>query len=334
MNKFVLIAVLFFITLTVCISCDTDGNDDSKFDKLRSSLIEGLTVANYPKVDGSTSTEPLNTVIACALFGINYKWVPDYWNLQRIEPKLNKNDTSKFNKLIKSSQTHQSFINLIDREAELILVARKMSSDERKYADDAGVNLIETPIALDALVFIINPDNPIESLTTTQIQDIYTSKITNWNEVGWNLSIMGEDYTTPIVPYVRNANSGSQELMETLAMNDLDMADLFVNHDELIVFNMTGAVDRVFHERDAICYTVYYFKEYMVTGIDVKSLAINGIYPDKETIGNYSYPYTAEVYAVIHADMDKSSMAYKLYQWLQTTAGKQTINESGYVPLK
>jgi phosphate transport system substrate-binding protein len=322
MSKFALIAVFLFVTIVACISCSNE--EDIDFDSLSSSLIEGLTVGNYPKVDGSTSTEPLNTIIACKLFGIDYKWVSDYLNLQRIQPNLNKDNTAKFNKLIKSSQTHQSFINLIDKEADLILVARKMSPDEKAYADAEGASLVETPIALDALVFIVNPENSISSLTTAQIQDIYMSKITNWNEVGGN--------NAEITPYVRNANSGSQELMETLAMKDLDMAEHLENYHELIVFSMTGAVDRVFYERNAICYTVYYFKEYMATGVNVKSVAINGIYPNRENIGNNSYPYAAEVYAVIRSDLDKSSMAYKLYEWLQTAAGKQAIDESGYVP--
>ena len=296
-----------------------------KSDSLNSSLIiEGLTVENYPEVDGSTSTEPLNTIIACKLFDIGYKWVPHYWNLQRIEPNLNNNDADKFLKLIKSSQTHQSFINLINKEADLILTARKMSLSEKTYADAAGVSLIETPIALDALVFIVNPNNPIESLTTKQIQDIYTGAITSWNEVGGT--------NDEIIQYIRNPDSGSHELMETLAMKNLDITELPVNYDELIIFTMTGAFDAVIYENNAICYTVYYFKEYMVTGVDVKSVAIDGIYPDKGTIGNNSYPYVAEVYAVIRGDLDKSSMAYKLYKWLQTEAGKQVISESGYIP--
>lgn len=322
MNKFVLITLLSVILF--CAGCKAENFDFDNFDNLGSSLIiEGLTVDNYPKVDGSTSTEPLNTIIACKLFDVRYKWAPDYWNLQRIEPNLNNNDTDKFLKLIKSSQTHQSFINLISKDTDLILTARKMSSDEKIYADVAGVSLIETPIALDALVFIVNPSNPIKSLTTKQIQDIYMDKITYWNEVGGN--------NTEIMPYVRNPNSGSQELMETLVMKDLDITELPVN-DELIIFNMTGTFDAVIYEEDAICYTVYYFKEYMVTGVNVKSMAINEIYPDKETIGNNSYPYVAEVFAVIRSDLDKSSMAYKLYEWLQTEAGQQVISESGYIP--
>jgi phosphate transport system substrate-binding protein len=323
MNKFILITVL-----SVVFFCTGCKEKDIGFDNLNSSLIiEGLTVDNYPKVDGSTSTEPLNTIIACKLFGIRYKWARDYWNLQRIEPNLdnlNNKDTDKFLKSIKSSQTHQSFINLINKDADLILTARKMSSDEKTYASDAGVSLIEIPIALDALVFIVNPDNLIESLTTEQLQDIYTGKITSWNEVGGN--------NDKIIPYMRNPNSGSQELMEMLVIKDLDITELPVNNNELIIFNMAGAFDAVIYENNAICYTVYYFKEYMVTGVDVKSIAINGIYPGRKTIGDKSYPYVAEVYAVIRSNLDKSSMAYKLYEWLQTEAGKQVIGESGYIP--
>ena len=322
------------LALTVILVCTGCEEADSEFDKLSSSVIEGLTVHNYPKVDGSTSTEPLNAIIACKLFGIAYQWNYAENNTKYVEPNLKRNDAGKFLKLFKSSQTHQSFINLIDRKADLILVARKMSSDEKAYADSKGVSLIETPIALDAFIFIIHRENPIQSLTIEQVQDIYTGKITGWEEVG------GSDWGNPglygdgdkIHPYIRNANSGSQELMETLVMKDLDIAEFPENSFELI-HSMAGALDHVSRDVNSICYTVYYYKERMATGTwNIKDLAINGIYPERKTIGNKSYPYTAEVYAVIRSDLDESSMAHKLYEWLQTEEGKQVISESGYVP--
>jgi phosphate transport system substrate-binding protein len=329
MSRFITI----FVLLVIFVGCKEGGDDKGKyfdFDSLTSPIIEGLTVHNYPKVDGSTSTQPLNAVIACILFGIDYKW-GEYGNgLRYIEPALNENDTVKFNKLFRYSQTHHSFINLIDGEADLILVARTMSPDEKKYAEKADAFLTETPIALDALIFIVNPYNPIESLTAAQIQDIYTLNITNWRELGWNVTIMGEDHSPDIIPYVRNRNSGSQELMETLAMEDADITGLPVNRDELTIFTMSGAVDQVFREPNAICYTIYYYKEYMVTGVDVKSLSINGIYPNRETISDRSYPYAAEVYAVTRT-YDWTT-ARQVHNWLQTEAGKQAIIESGYIP--
>ena len=310
----IIIALLICFGLTfIFSSCEKD------FEGLRSSKIEGLTTDNYPKVDGSTSAEPLSAIIFCKLFDVRYKWVSDFQNLQKIEPKLKKEDIDKFWNLIKTSATHQSYINLIDKKADLVLNARKMSSDEKENAESVGVSLIETPIVLDALVFIVNPKNPVTSLTSKQIQDIYTGKITNWKEVGGN--------DRKIQPYVRNRNSGSQELMEEF----FDVADYPVNNDELVVFNMKGAFDAIIGNVDGICYTVYYYKEYIAKGFDAKSVTMDGVYPDKTTIGNKSYPCVAPVYAVIRSDLDKLSMAYKLYQWIQTESGKQTINESGYV---
>ena len=53
--------------------------------------------------------------------------------------------------MVKSSQTHNSIVNLIDREADRALSARKLSPDERKYAQTKGVSVIETPIAINGV---------------------------------------------------------------------------------------------------------------------------------------------------------------------------------------
>lgn len=59
---------------------------------------------NYPRVDGSTSTAPLNTLIACKLLGIDYEWVQNSsigtWG---IEPKLNNSSKKMFGERIKTS---------------------------------------------------------------------------------------------------------------------------------------------------------------------------------------------------------------------------------------
>lgn len=226
----------------------------------------------------------------------------------------------EFRDYVKTSQTHNSFINVIDKSSDIALTARRMSSDEKAYAEAKGITLFETPIALDAFIFILNPKNSVSSLSTRQIQDIYTGKITNWKEVG------GSD--AAINPYVQNVNSGSQELMESLVMKELQIATF----PEELVSSMMMAFSSVRFNNNGICYTVYYYKESMVrddTG--VKHIAVDGVYPDKNTIANKSYPYTTEVYAVIRSDLDKNSMGYKLYELLQTKAGKNVIEESGYI---
>ena len=283
--------------------------------------IEGITMENYPKVDGSTSTDPLNRLIACKLLGYNYKWeqalaMNGLWYLSTDIPQ------EFVTERLKSSQTHNSIINLIDKQADLILSARKMSPDEKEYADNAGVSLIETPIALDAFIFVANLSNPVKSLTTKQVQDIYTGKVKNWKEVG------GNDKT--IKPYIRNQNSGSQELMETLVMQGLIIADLNVDYEPELP-SMSMVFSKLRSDVDALGYTVYYYKEQIVRDKVVKSLAINAVEPTEKSIKNKIYPYVAEVYVAVRSDLDKNSMAYKLYELLKSEAAKSVIAESGYI---
>jgi phosphate transport system substrate-binding protein len=329
MNRFSFILVLTFFVAVLFTNCNNEPEIN-----LTSSYISELTIDNFPRMDNSTSSYPLNVIIFCKLFDIDYKWVNegniDMWN---VKPLISGNNKKKFDKLIKNSQTHGSFINLITKDTDLILAARTMSDHEKKYANEAGITLIETPIALDAFIFIVNPDNLVEFLTITQIQDIYLRNITNWNEFGLD--------SMEIRPYVRNINSGSQELMDLLVMKDLDYYYQFQYSPEFnIIGSMVPTFERVSTERNSISYSLWFFKEYMIRKENfTKTISVNGIFPNKETIannketiGNNTYPLVSEVYAVIRSDTDKTSMTYKVYEWLQTEAGKLAINESGYIP--
>lgn len=291
--------------------------------------ISGINVDNYPRVDGSSSTDPLNTLIACRLLGWDCQWQPylignGIWLMM---PNFEGIPENFFDERVKSSQTHNSIINLIDNQVDIIVSARKMSADERAYAESKGVSLIETPIALDALVFLLNKQNPVNSLTIKQVQDIYTGNITNWNELG------GADET--IKPFIRNENSGSQEMMKEIVMNNAGVPNWDVGDDE-IISTMAAVYTELAMYQNGICFSPHYYKEYIIrdaVGADnVKSIEINGIYPDANTIKDKTYPFLADVYVSIRSDLDQNSMAYKLYEWLQTPSGKSVIEESGYIP--
>ncbi|MGI6573359.1 MAG: PstS family phosphate ABC transporter substrate-binding protein [Fermentimonas sp.] len=296
--------------------------------------IDGLTINNYPVIDGSTSTFPLNTVIACELLGLNYEWQEKEEGYSRswfVNPKAKGSLKRKLNNVVKSSQTHPSIVNLIDREANLVLSARKLSPDEREYAQSKGVSVIETPISIDAFIFIINPRNLVNSLTIEEIQGIYTGKITEWKSL---VAEMGQhQYSPRIQPYIRERNSGSQELMDVLVMKGLEYYANLPIYQERLVFTMAGLLDEIATDPYGIGYTIYYYNEQIIRpGDRLKTIAINGVQPTKESIANRSYPLTTEVYAIIRSDMDKTSMTYKIHEWLQTTTGKQVITKSGYIP--
>lgn len=324
MNKFALIAVAALSAIFIT-SCDKE--EESTI----SPYIEGLMIDNYPIIDGSTSTLPLNRVIACELMGLNYEWQEKTEGTSKtwsIEPQIKGGLRKKLDNVVRSSQTHNSYINLIEGGADIVLTARTMSPDEKEYAETKGVTLIETPIALDAFIFIINPQNPIKELTTENIQSIYTGKVTDWRDFGVEIY---PEYSH-IHPFIRNPNSGSQELMDLLVMKDLEYYTQLPIYNESLVWSMAGLMDVIAIYPYAIGYTVYFYNEHIIRpGNILKTIGIDGIYPNKQTISDRSYPYTTEVYAVIRFDIDKSSFTYKVYEWLQTEAGRLVISKSGYM---
>lgn len=75
--------------------------------------------------------------------------------------------------------------------------------------------MLYTPFAREAFVFIVNADNPVNSLTEQQVRDIFSGAITNWRAVG------GDDQE--IQTWQRPEDSGSQTVMLSQVMKNVRM---------------------------------------------------------------------------------------------------------------
>jgi phosphate transport system substrate-binding protein len=284
---------------------------------------------DYPKVDGSTSAHPLQVILACEILGVPCLWQPDPLSgVNRILPDLSYEGSPQAVETIFNlyhSGTHESYMNLIDGNADLILVARSPSEDELNAAGDKGVTLDVRAVALDAFVFLLNVENPVDDLMVDNVRDIYTGRITNWAKLGAEGGSRAQ-----IQPYQRNPNSGSQELMETLVMKGEPMIDA----PTMILESMMGPIHAIADDRWGIGYSVYYYAVFIFPHEQVKLIAIDGVQPTSDNIAKRSYPLTAEVYAVVREGMPEDSTAIMLRNWLFTEEGQAAIAESGYVPIQ
>ncbi len=305
------------------IVCTIPAGDLGTLTLYRRSL--GFTTANYPAVDGSTSAHPLARVIACYLMESSWSW--HYWyrdGTYRVLPYTESDDrTDSIGSMTEHRGTHGSYVSLIQDSAELILVARMPSEDELGLAQDNGVDLDIQEVALDAFVFIVHAENQVNNLALQEAVDIYSGNITNWSAVG------GADKA--ISPYQRNANSGSQELMMSLVMKDTPMLEV---PDAMVLGGMTGPFLKLPYDRAGIAFTVYFYKEFMAgsEGL-VKTIGINGVIPEYETIRDREYPLFSEVYVVIRSDAEEHGGARRLRDWLIVPEGQNVVKQSGYVPI-
>ncbi len=314
-------------TLTPTISpTNTPVATESAPPTARAVDISQLSVENYPRVDGSTSAYPLQITLACLILDVPCIWLEgDLFSTTRSiipDPEF-EGSSDQVEKIynIWHSGTHGSYMNLIEGNADIIIVARPPSEDELQAAEQADLHLEFKPIALDAFVFLANEDNPVDDITLDDIRNIYTGEITDWRQLG---GLFGEIHT-----YQRNRNSGSQELMESLVMRGAPM----IESPDMILESMMGPIHAISDDPLGIGYSVYFYAAFIFPHERVKMIAVDGVHPTSENIAGRSYPLTTEVYAVIRGDAPHDSAARLLLDWLQTAEGQAAVAESGYVPI-
>ncbi len=100
--------------------------------------------------------------------------------------------------------TRGAYKAVVDGDADIIFCA-KPSDEQLQYADEKGVELTIVPVGFEAFVFMVNKDNPVDSLTIDEVQGLYTGEISNWSEVGGDNSLVDARQ--------RNPGSGSQTAM-------------------------------------------------------------------------------------------------------------------------
>ncbi len=202
--------------------------------------------------------------------------------------------------------TIRGFNSLIDGSVDLFFTAHP-SKEQMQSAKEKGIELEIVPIGLEAFVFFVNKENPVDGLTSEQIRSIYRGEITNWRDVGGVSRIIN--------PLTRIAGSGSQTMMDKF----MD-GDMLTSRHPLSIFG------------GGIGYSFRYYLSGMVADDNVKMLAIDGIYPDAENIRNGSYPISANFYVVYRKDNQNENVG-RLVEWLLSDEGQTMIEACGYVGL-
>lgn len=284
-------------------SSEEAASDTSSSDETENSAQPLMSLEEYPTVDGSTATMPLMAAVLQKACGIDAEQAESY---------------------VYASKTSQSWIALSNGDADLLLVYEAPESTKEQLAQ--GPELEVTAIGRDALVFIVNEQNPVESLTQDQLRDIYTGTVTNWAELG------GNDQS--IVAFQRDETSGSQTLFEKLLVGDRELT-LTDPPTELRPGMMGALVDGLAsynNEGNAIGYSVYYYISEMYAQPGMKLIGVDGVQPEYDTIADSSYPLCNEFYVAIRADEPEDSPTRQLYNWICSEEGKQTLIDAGYVP--
>ncbi|HNW98616.1 MAG TPA: substrate-binding domain-containing protein [Bacteroidales bacterium] len=77
----------------------------------------------------------------------------------------------------------EAFADFMNDSARIVITNRKLTDTEEKVLMSKQIYPKTVKIAIDALAFIINNDNPDTLLQYEQIADIFSGKINKWNQI-------------------------------------------------------------------------------------------------------------------------------------------------------
>ena len=228
------------------------------------------------------------------------------------------------------SGTVNAYERLITGRTDLIFAAAP-SQEQLEMARRAAKELHLTPIGREAFVFFVNSRNPVEGLTVEQIQGIYTGQITNWNQVGGK--------NQPIRPFQRLENSGSQSALLRL----MDGLPLIEPEKEDRVGGMGGIIQQVASYRNyknSIGFSFRFYASEMAANDQIRLLALDGVFPTKESIRDGSYPISDSFFAITAAPIgapdprESNPKLNAFLDWILSEQGQQIVEDSGYVSIR
>ena len=175
--------------------------------------------------------------------------------------------------------------------------------------------LIATTVALDGIAIIVNADCPVNDLTVEQISDIFTGKITSWEDFGGkgDIACIG-----------REAGSGTRDGFESIT----GTKDACVLAQEL---TSTGAViAAVKSSANAIGYASLS----AVEGQEgIKVLTVNGVECNAENVVNGTYVVQRPFNLVTMDGVELSEAAKAFFDYMLSAAAADLITKAGAVPV-
>ena len=257
---------------------------------------------NLPRIDGAAALFPVYSAFVNAVYP---------------------NTTKLHDGIFEYNNTPDGYRLLAEKETD-IFIGVYPSDEQKAYAEENQTTFEYTPIGTEAFVFFVHKDNPITNLTTKQIKDIYSGKITNWKDVGGK--------NEKITAFQRNEGSGSQSMLKRF-MGDTPITDA---PTEMVNNLMAGIIEQVADYKsktNSIGFSFRYYVEGIIKNPDIKMISIDGAAPTSENIRNGSYHILTPIYAVTYKENQNGNVD-KLLEWILSDEGQYIINETGYVGIK
>lgn len=202
---------------------------------------------------------------------------------------------------------------LIDKTTDIGNASRFIKGKEVKLAVEKDIYPVPFRIALDCIVPVVHPENPVKDLSVEALRDIYLGKIKNWKEVGGN--------NEKIVVISRDSSSGTYDAWRSLVMKKKRVVP-----SALTVPSNGGLVQSISTTKGAIGYIALGY-----INKDVKTLSVDGVPGSEETTLSGQYPIARPLF--MFTSGWPKGVTLDFMNFIFSKKGQAIVKEAGSIPL-
>lgn len=227
--------------------------------------------------------------------------------------------------LIEARGSSTAFQELLAGRAEVGMASRRIRPKEaRALRASGGGSMIhvdqERVIAVDSLLILVSPDNPIDVLSIDQISQIYAGEIVNWSELG--------GANLPINIYARGEDSGTRGVFEA---RTLDPRSLSISTNVNIVASNIDMSRNVVEDAGGIGYTPFSFRR-GAKSIDIITECGIRTRADAFAAKTEEYPFQRRLYLYNKAE-GTSEGAQNFLDYTVSDKADNLVAKAGFIDL-
>jgi len=215
------------------------------------------------------------------------------------------------------------FAALINGTTNICAASRPIQAKELDQAKAKGITPKEIAVARDAIVVIVNPKNQLTALTMQETGDIFTGKVTHWDQVGGSKEA--------IIPLSRESSSGTYVFFQEHVLKKAD----YTVYARLMP-GTSAMAQSVAADETSIGYTGLGYAVEMKDSVKMLSIKKDGsapaVAPSEESVASGAYPISRELY--FYTNGEPGEMIKPFLEFCLSATGQQIVRETGYVAVR
>lgn len=238
------------------------------------------------------------------------------------------------NCMVKSFGSDNAPVDLLNGSVDIGAMSEPMSNaDKQDFKKVYGYKPIEIKIAHNMIAVLVNKENPVDCITTAQLDGIYSSSNScqgSINVATWgDLDLAGDWKNTPITAYGRTPSSGTYDIFQKMALCN---GSYKKNITELA--SSRDIVDFVSRDTASIGYSGAGLLVPGVKAVNIGESEDKCYPPEPKYATSKEYPFTRDLYLYLKGNpKNMKNITREFLNYILSRDGQEAVIEAGLITL-